>query len=120
MRRDYDLVRDILKTCADAPGQVDASVFVTPQHPFEEIAYHYEIMKEANLVKAGIIFSWDGEPVHATIHSITWAGNDFLDVIRSDDIWAKTKQRIAATGDTAPFDIVKTIATKLASEAIGL
>ena len=39
MRRDLDLVRTILKTCADASGPVDVHAFTDDAHSFELVAY---------------------------------------------------------------------------------
>lgn len=39
MKRDMDLVRTILKTCADATEPVDASVFVDETHSMQLIVF---------------------------------------------------------------------------------
>lgn len=120
MRRDLDLVRTILKGCADASGPVDAHAFTDDAHPFELVAYHVRIMEEAGLVEANITNVWGGVPVHVTVGPLTWTGNDFLDVVRSESIWSKTKKTIMTTIGSASFEIVKAVAVKAASEALGL
>ena len=120
MRRDLDLVRTILKTCADAPGPVDARVFADDAHSFDLVAYHVRIMQEAGLVEASLVRDMGGSVVRASVGPLTWAGNDFLDAVRSDGIWSKTKQRIASTVGSASFDVVKAVAVKLATTILGL
>ncbi|OXN01222.1 DUF2513 domain-containing protein [Bifidobacterium vansinderenii] len=120
MRRDLDLVRTILKTCADSPEPVGARVFVDDTHSFDLVAYHVQIMQSAGLIEANIIRTFDGGIVRADILSLTWEGNDFLDAVRSDTIWSKTKQKIATTVGSVAFELVKTVATRFASQALGL
>ena len=92
MRRDLDLVRTILKTCADASGPVDVHAFTDDAHSFELVAYHVQIMQETGLVEASLLREAGGSIIRATVGPLTWAGNDFLDAVRSDSIWSKTKR----------------------------
>ena len=120
MRRDFDLVRTILKTCADSLEPVDARVFVDDAHPFELVVYHVHIMEEAGLVESRIINAAGLVPVDATVGPLTWDGNDFLDAVRSDSIWSKTKQRIASTVGSVSFDVLKAVAVKVSTDMLGL
>ncbi|MBT1166725.1 DUF2513 domain-containing protein [Bifidobacterium simiarum] len=120
MRRDLDLVRTILKTCADSTQPASASAFVDDAHPFPLVAYHAKIMQDAGLIEARLIRASDGNIVQADILSLTWEGNDFLDAVRSDTIWSKTKQKIATTVGSVAFELVKTVAIGFASQALGL
>lgn len=45
MRRDMDLIRDILLTVADAPEAVDATTFTSATHPPELILYHAKLIE---------------------------------------------------------------------------
>lgn len=120
MRRDLDLVRTILKTCADSPEPVDAHAFVNDEHPLGLVAYHVHIMEQAGLVEANIVNATGAVPVFVTVGPLTWAGNDFLDAVRSDSIWSKTKQRIASTVGSVSFDVLKAVAVKVATDTLGL
>ncbi len=120
MKRDMDLVRTILKTCADATEPVDASVFVDETHSMQLIVYHFKIMSDAGLVESDINGTWNGSTIRASVKALTWDGNDFLDAVRSDSLWSKTKQRIAATVGSASFDVVKAVAVSLATTTLGL
>ena len=46
---------------------------------------------------------------------LTWEGHEFLDKIRSDTIWNKTKDVIAKHGLPMVIDVVKDIATSIIS-----
>lgn len=135
MQRDMDLVRRILMTCADATGPVPASTFTDDEHPLKLVVYHFQIMQEAGLVQ---LVSYDFPDIanlaslvgptaykivpkpSTDIIALTWDGQDFLDLVRSDTLWGKVKQRISTTVGSATFDVVKTVAAKIAATMIGL
>jgi hypothetical protein len=43
---------------------------------------------------------------------LTWDGHEFLDAIRNDTVWNKTKRVIADKGGSIPFDVLKDLALK--------
>lgn len=44
---------------------------------------------------------------------LTWEGHEFLDKIREDTIWNKTKDTIVDKGLPFAFDIVKSASTEI-------
>lgn len=120
MKRDMDLVREILKTCADARGEVDASVFAGERHGFAEVAYHFEIMDEAGLVKSAIARDVNGVVVDARVTALTWEGNDFLAAVNDEKVWKRVKAKIAAMAGDATLGIVKALAVKYLGELMGV
>ena len=52
--------------------------------------------------------------------SLTWQGHEFLDAIRNDTIWNKTKNVVAERGGAIPFELIKELAIKLARTAFDL
>lgn len=120
MRRDMDLVRTILKGIADASGDVPASVFVTERHDFDEVAYHFDIMQQADLIDASLVRSASGSIVRADAYALTWEGNDFLDSVRSDKVWSKVKERIGGTVGTVSLAVIKEVAVSIAKTMLGL
>ena len=73
-------------------------------HSLEEVAYHVTMLVEDGFVKGNVA----GEmPV---ISKLTWQGHEFLDDIRDQDIWDKTKERakgLASVGLTLIWEIAK-------------
>lgn len=112
MRRDMDLVRAILKCAAEASGPVDARTFVSDSHDFADIAYHIEMMRDAWLIRATVWRAWEVSIVSASVDSLTWEGNDFLDAVSSDGVWSRVKVKIAQITGTASFEVVKALAVK--------
>lgn len=116
MRRDLDLVREILREVAESDGAVDARALATEGHPFEEVAYHFGIMIDAGLAEGDVTRSWGGGAVCARIDRLTWAGNDFLDAVASDRVWSKVKRTVAKTVGTASFESVKALAVRFCTD----
>ncbi|PHS34049.1 MAG: hypothetical protein COA92_03165 [Sulfurovum sp.] len=56
--------------------------------------------------------------VRCRVDSLTWEGHDFLDNVRSDSIWSKTKNILKEKGLGMSFDIIKKTAIKFAEEMI--
>ena len=78
MRRDMDLVREIMLTVADSSGVVDGRALMDGQHDLQDIGYHVEMMEEAGLVEATVQKEWSGSYVFVRVGPLTWEGNDFL------------------------------------------
>lgn len=88
MRRDMDLVRQILFSLEEMPDHNLHPVAIEGKTP-TEVSFHLRIMEEAGLVRlpqnAG---SLGKASIHATLK---WDGYEFLDKARKDTIWAKAK-----------------------------
>ena len=110
MRRDMDLVREILRGTADSHGSLDGSVFVDGAHDLQEVAYNVDLLVEAELVDAKVIREWGGMAVRVTVFRLTWDGNEFLDAVDNDTVWKRVKLKVAQLTGTATFDVVKQLA----------
>ena len=45
-------------------------------------------------------------------------GHEFLDAVRSDTVWSKTKRAFATNGVTMTFDLVKSVAADITTALI--
>lgn len=118
MRRDMDLVRRVLMECADSDRPLDAHALADAAHPFEVVAYHVDIMTQAGLVESVIKRDWGGAYVVAEVGPLTWAGCDFIDAVRSEEVWSRVKLAIGKTVGTVAFDTAKALAVRVASERL--
>lgn len=115
MKRNWDLIRDILiKLDEKKPDKHELSSkdFETTIQP--QVVYQVELLEEAGLIDARIIKSTDGTDFMA--FRLTWEGHELLDAIRSDNIWSKTKESFVTKGLTMTFDLVKSVAIKIAAD----
>ncbi|HCZ17655.1 MAG TPA: hypothetical protein DHV85_24400, partial [Candidatus Accumulibacter sp.] len=94
MKRDLNLVRDILLWATEQDGAGIGQNPVLPDYSEETIAHHVHLMWEAGLVDAVEITTLDGPGPSAILLSVTWAGHDFIDAARDNTIWNKTKSKV--------------------------
>lgn len=114
MRRDMDLVRSILAQTELADGPLELGMIAHDGHSDAELAYHVELMKARGLLDATLTRAWGGEVVRGTVDALTWDGLDYLDAMRSDQVWARAKDAIARTVGSTTFDVIKAVCCKVA------
>jgi len=97
MKRDMDLVRQILLTI-EARSADSCSVGVEiPSRSFHEVGDHLRLMEDAGLVD-GVSMSSSS----VTCIRMTWQGYDFLEAARNDTAWNNAKDiTIKRTGGLA-------------------
>lgn len=113
MRRDMDLIRELMLKLEDMdcdhnsvylfnPGDEDLAV---DGFTDEEVSYHLALIAEAGLIEYrgsrvmnGFMFS-----------RLSWSGHDFVDSVRSPEVWAKTKKGAEAAGGFT-VDLLKDLA----------
>lgn len=120
MKRDMDLVRDILCELGDSDRPLNASVFTSDVHGPSEVVYHFEIMDEAGLIKTDIERAAGGDIINARAISLTWAGNEFLASIADDDVWKNVKKTVAKKLIDAPIEVFSRLATAACMSAFGV
>ncbi len=110
MKRDMDLVRQILLKIESEYRTRPLNNITVNGYDKETIAYHCRIMNEAGLV-SGYKASHSFEGLSGfSVGPLTWEGCDYLDKIRDDSVWGKTKEVITKKGLPLVFDTIKTIA----------
>ena len=116
MKRNWDTIRELLtkvEECTLRSDMVRLSHF--PIERQAEISYHMSLLIEAGLV-TGKIIALMNQPIddfHA--QRLTWNGHEFLDSIRSDTVWARTKKAFLDKGVEMSFDLVKAFAKDAAA-----
>ena len=106
MKRNLDLVRDILLFVGEKSETVDFFSVQIHGYSERELNYHvYLLMEEKFITGAGPTVR------HATvaISGLTWKGHEYLDTVRSDNVWNKTKELVKPLG-SASVDVVAQIA----------
>ena len=117
MKRDMDLVRKILLEIEEQYVSTAIYNLKVDGYPLETVAYHCKIMHEF-----GLISHYSANYANNTIYNfavggLTWEGNDYLDKIRDDSIWKKTKDTITEKGLPLVFDTIKAISTAFITAA---
>jgi len=108
-----DLIRAVLlklEDLPDAPGGVHRLVpgellMDIDGHCASEVDYHLQLIEEA-----GYMRTFSRELGGAILFDrLTWTGHDFVDSVRSPEVWAKTKRGAEAVGGIT-IDLVKDLA----------
>lgn len=118
MKRNMDLVREILLCLEDQPDlntKVDWEKRI-PGHDQDTIEFHIGLMHEADLV-AGPTCSQGGLQRVADPR-ITWEGYDFLESIREISKWEKVKATIKEKGLDTSIHAIRMVAFKVASNTL--
>lgn len=115
MKRDMELVRKILFAIEEQC--VDTAIYCLEIEGYstEEVAYHCKILYEAGLVSNYKAQYADGHIYIFGVGSLTWDGCEFLDKIRSDTVWNKTKDVVKKKGLPLVLDVVKEVASSVIS-----
>ena len=96
MKRDMDLIRAILLRVEEEYGGISITNLSIEGNSLEEVAVHCKMLEDAGLVTDGA---------------------EYLDKIRDDSLWEKTKTIARERGVPLVFDTVKEISSKLVSAA---
>ncbi|MFZ6765305.1 DUF2513 domain-containing protein [Pseudoroseomonas sp. WGS1072] len=125
MKRDMDLVRDILLKVEGSGAYCDLMQEMLPQdsngsYPqelFEKHLYHAMLLEQAGFIKGS------ADSSGYMIEGITWQGHEFLDAIRDPEMWRKTKagaKEIGSAGVGILWEIAKGYAKQMAKDKLGL
>lgn len=117
MKRDMELVREILLKIEEQYVATTIFNLKIEGYDFPTVAYHCKIMHEA-----GLLSHYSDQHGNDTIYAyqvggLTWDGNDYLDKIRDDSVWQKTKDVVAEKGLPLIFDTIKTISSAIITAA---
>lgn len=121
MKRDTDLVRDLLMAIAEDPhcdgtrwfGIDSPDDLHITGHSLHEVLYHLTLLIEAGFIKGKIGID------ALAINRLTWDGHEFLDNIRDAGIWGKTKERLKGLPSVA-ISVIGEIAKAEVKKHLGL
>lgn len=120
MKRNFDLVRDILL-------KVEAEV--DPEEPllnslslenYEQALTneHIKLMIESGLLEGECKFSTNNRILLTSIRGLTPRAYDFLDNVRNDSIWKKIKDHVQSTVGSASFEVIEKFAAQIITAAV--
>lgn len=104
MKRDFDLIRIILRDMEAAEPMQTYQNFPYDGYEKPTIIEHIELLIEAGLLEGEVHrHSSGGIPV---VTRLTWAGHDFLDAIKDESIWKKAQESVLKPIGGASFDVL--------------
>ena len=121
MKRDMELVRKILLRIEGAQFGYRPDLKIEG-HCEPEIGYNLDLLVQAELVRGKVLWSVDKE-LFSTVDSLTWEGHEFLDTIRTESVWDRTKEFVKQKGQdirSLPLDIIKSVAKNQITDTLQL
>ena len=106
MKRDMDLIRSTLLGIEAVTG--DDPYFIPVMDTTTD--HHLNLLKSQGLIN--IVYGPDRDDELGKwyiLANLTWAGHDFIDSVRDDEIWRKTKEGAKAAGGFS-VDLLKALA----------
>jgi len=120
MQRDMELIRKILFAIEKEYVDVwlDYSDLKIEGYDFKTVGYHCSILYDA-----GLVYDYKGQYAGDELYffgvgRLTWEGHDFLDKIRSETVWNKTKETITSKGLPFVIDVVKEVAAAVTTAMV--
>ncbi len=122
MKRDWDIIRTILLKTENKEefSPITLSDFSTDKRAF--VSYNVELLLESGLIK-GYMSSINNDSrigQDFSIYRLTWEGHEFLDSIKNDNVWKKTKDTFSQNCISMSFDLMKSMANEVAKPLLGL
>lgn len=100
--------------------KIVVSDFVTPEYDETSISNNIQILLDYGYIEATYIPIVRSPYKQFIIHRITAYGYDYLDAIRDNTIWNKTKSKISSLGMNLSLDMIKDISLSLLKAYIGI
>lgn len=121
MKRNLDLIRHILLIIEDSSSdRLTISDFITEEYPGNVVSHHLKLLLDCGYIDA-VSRNTIGAPYTMFIvHRMTSQGYDYLEAVKDNSIWDKTKTKLLELGGTATLDTVKTISSSIALKMLGL
>jgi hypothetical protein len=119
MKRDMDLVRQIMLNVEDMPvgppihyrvGEVEDRVLLA----------HMEMLISAGLVAGKISQSLGARGDVIIISGLTWEGHEWIETVRRDDVWVSVKEILVEQGGAMTYELTKAVAGQLLRRRLGL
>lgn len=118
MKRDMDLIREILLAIEAQPPGLMRQIPAPAEYERETILGHLRLIKDAGLLDGKVEFHRD--TVLVAIYGLSNSGHDLLDSIRDEGVWRQTKEATEKVGGSVAIDVLKAIAGQVVSKMLGL
>lgn len=112
MEQNMELIRQILLEIEKRPSGAIQNLKVDG-YGMETIAYHCKLLYGRGLVNSYTPQYADNSIYMFSVGSLTWDGQDYLNKIRDESMWAKIKAWIRERGLSFTIEVVKDAAIAL-------
>jgi hypothetical protein len=121
MKRDMDLVRNILLVIEK---ETSGFVFEPPKlngYSKEQIVYHIYIMAQGGLLEAQSRQTSESViPIDFSFINLTWTGHEFIDNARNEGVWKNAKTIVGEKLGTISVGVMTQLLNSLLKSQLGL
>ena len=110
MKRDMDLIRLILLKIEEEHKSTAIYNLAIDGYDKETVAYHCKILHEVGFISDYKPFYANNRLCEFRVGGLTWEGCDYLDKVRDNSVWSKTKDAITQKGLPLVFETITTVA----------
>lgn len=119
MKLNHDCIRDLLLYIEENLNycdELEINRLHLKSYTQEELLYTTEKLAEANYLTYYLIEIDDAYPI-LLVQSITYKGHQFLDTVRDNEVWSKTK-KVLSSLKSVSIEIASETATKVINHFI--
>ncbi|MEH0802432.1 DUF2513 domain-containing protein [Vibrio alginolyticus] len=119
MKRNMTLIRRLLLSIEKHPDRI--SGFNFENYKPEDINYHVALLIDAGLLEGDYVRSHSSSsmaPARFVITSMTWAGHEFLDNLRQEDVWNVIKTKFKDDSVETVIAVAKDLAANFAKKKL--
>jgi hypothetical protein len=107
MKRDFDLIRSLLKDIEATPAGETPIISDFPDYDDETVGEHLALLVRAGLIDGDIVDCMGSNAISAIPYRLTWEGHEFIGAAREDSLWNKAKSRFLTGTTSFTFGILK-------------
>ncbi|MER0283813.1 DUF2513 domain-containing protein [Clostridioides difficile] len=121
MKRNLELIRDILIKMEESDAdRMSISDFMTDIYDERTISYHLQLLLDVGFIEATPMGVQRCLYKHYIVKRITSFGYDYLDNIRDDTVWNKTKKQLGNFASSASLEVIGSVASSVILKMIGV
>jgi hypothetical protein len=118
MKRNWDLIRMILLRIQDLESSEELTLDDFKKEEQEEIYYQIKLLNDAGFIEMRDRNTLTSRDFLITATALTWQGNEFIDSIKSDSLWMKTKLYLKENSIALGFESIKMTALILIKQSM--
>lgn len=118
MKKDIDFIRELLINIEGADKPLELGQLLEIEPDINKLAFHFDLLEHSGLIEGSITRAYGGDVVHLKINGLTMTGFNFLDCIRSPQIWSKAKETIQKAVGTVTLETLAVFCNELAKKVL--
>jgi len=107
MKRDMELLRKILIAIEEQSDGTWIDNLQIDGYNDRQIAYHCKLLYDGGYISDCKIQYADDDMSFFGVGRLTWDGHEFLDKVKSETVWNRTKDIIVKGGLPVAIDVIK-------------